>query len=308
MELLREADAQLEGAEAVVIGRSNLVGKPMAPAAGGERDRHDVPLAHARPRRGLPRADILVAAVGGPRWSRRDWVKAGRDRDRRRHEPHRRRPRGRRRLRGRRAEGASAITPVPGGVGPMTIAMLLRNTLRAAPVRRAGRLPLPSGILEPCDLSRLRTGEWVAGSAGFMLLISLFFWTGTPSLRMRRERQPWLVLLCHRRAPRDRGSSAGRHVVPPPSAPGDTGFGRVAHRSRGLRHLRARARQRVLSLPAGGGRRAQIGLISASSRRSRAHRRVASLGSVVPDERKAAPREHAAAAAERPLRTGLRRQ
>ena len=132
MLLLEEAGAQLEGAEAVVVGRSNLFGKPMAQlllAANAT-----VTICHSRTR-DLPavarRADVLVAAVGRAEMVRGDWVKpgavvidVGQNRD----------ERG---LFGdvafaEASEVARAITPVPGGVGPMTIACLLRNTLTAA--------------------------------------------------------------------------------------------------------------------------------------------------------------------------------
>jgi methylenetetrahydrofolate dehydrogenase (NADP+)/methenyltetrahydrofolate cyclohydrolase len=139
MELLRRHDVALEGAEAVVLGRSELVGKPVASlllAANAT-----VTTCHSRTR-DLPavcrRADVLVAAVGRPRMVQADWVKPARHRHRRRGQPDRRRP-----GRGRRLPGvgdvAGLLTPVPGGVGPMTIAMLLRNTLTAAQLAaRAG--------------------------------------------------------------------------------------------------------------------------------------------------------------------------
>jgi methylenetetrahydrofolate dehydrogenase (NADP+)/methenyltetrahydrofolate cyclohydrolase len=132
MLLLAEAGVTLGGAEAVVLGRSNLFGKPMAQlllAANAT-----VTVCHSRTV-GLPtvcaRADVLIAAVGRPRMVEADWVKPGAvvidvginrvddalcgdvDFDAVR-------------------EVAGAITPVPGGVGPMTIACLLRNTLKAA--------------------------------------------------------------------------------------------------------------------------------------------------------------------------------
>ena len=132
LRLLASVEAQLSGAEAVVIGRSNLFGKPMAQlllAANAT-----VTVCHSRTT-DLPgvcaRADVLIAAVGRPRLVTREFVKPGAvvidvginrlesglvgDVD---FEPV--------------AEVARAITPVPGGVGPMTIAMLLRNTLDAA--------------------------------------------------------------------------------------------------------------------------------------------------------------------------------
>jgi len=132
IELLDDAGVALEGAEAVVLGRSMLVGKPLA-ALLLERNA-TVTVCHSRTR-GLAavcaRADVLVAAVGVPRLVTAEFVKPGAvvidvginrtddglvgdvDFDAAR-------------------ERASAITPVPGGVGPMTIACLLRNTLRAA--------------------------------------------------------------------------------------------------------------------------------------------------------------------------------
>jgi methylenetetrahydrofolate dehydrogenase (NADP+) / methenyltetrahydrofolate cyclohydrolase len=132
MILLAEAGAQLEGAEAVVIGRSNLFGKPMAQLL--LQANATVTTCHSRTR-DLPgvcaRADVLIAAVGRARMVKRDWVKPGAiviDV-------------GMNRLEDGLAgdvdfdeafEVASAITPVPGGVGPMTVACLLRNTVKAA--------------------------------------------------------------------------------------------------------------------------------------------------------------------------------
>jgi methylenetetrahydrofolate dehydrogenase (NADP+) / methenyltetrahydrofolate cyclohydrolase len=132
MELLRRYDVSLEGAEAVVVGRSDLVGKPMSALLLGANA--TVTTCHSRTR-DLPevcrRADVLVAAVGIPELVRGDWVKEGavvidvginRTDDG---------------LKGDvefagAGERARLITPVPGGVGPMTIAMLLRNTMTAA--------------------------------------------------------------------------------------------------------------------------------------------------------------------------------
>jgi methylenetetrahydrofolate dehydrogenase (NADP+)/methenyltetrahydrofolate cyclohydrolase len=140
MRLLKSTGLTLSGKEAVVIGRSNIVGKPVALMLLAEsatvticHSRTEDLAAHAR------RADILVAAVGKPRFVTGDMVKEGAivvdvginrleeglvgDVD---YEP--------------AAERASWITPVPGGVGPMTIAMLLENTLeqaeRSLPARR----------------------------------------------------------------------------------------------------------------------------------------------------------------------------
>jgi methylenetetrahydrofolate dehydrogenase (NADP+)/methenyltetrahydrofolate cyclohydrolase len=132
IELLRRHDVPLEGAEVVIVGRSNLVGKPLTHLL--LEQNATVTICHSRTR-DLPgicrRADVLVAAVGRPRLIRGDWVKPGAavvdvginrtddglvgdvDYD-------------------GAARRAGLITPVPGGVGPMTIAMLLRNTLEAA--------------------------------------------------------------------------------------------------------------------------------------------------------------------------------
>jgi methylenetetrahydrofolate dehydrogenase (NADP+)/methenyltetrahydrofolate cyclohydrolase len=139
LELLADAGAQLEGAEAVVVGRSNLFGKPMAQLLLAENA--TVTVCHSRTRdlRAVcARADVLIAAAGRPRLIGRDFVKEGAiviDVGMNRLTPEEA---------GNKsglvgdvdfaavAEVASAITPVPGGVGPMTIAMLLRNTLQAA--------------------------------------------------------------------------------------------------------------------------------------------------------------------------------
>ena len=132
IELLRRHDVELEGAEAVVVGRSDLVGKPLAAlllAANAT-----VTVCHSRTRdlaAVCRRADVLVAAVGRAGLVQGDWVKEGAvviDVGTNRTEAG---------LTGdvdfeAAAERARLITPVPGGVGPMTIAMLLRNTLVAA--------------------------------------------------------------------------------------------------------------------------------------------------------------------------------
>lgn len=132
MELLRVSGAELEGAEAVIVGRSTLVGRPLASLLTAANA--TVTTCHSRTRdlAGVcRRADVLVAAVGVPEMIEGDWIKPGAtvidvginrtddglvgDVD---FEAARR--------------VAGAITPVPGGVGPMTIAMLLANTVRAA--------------------------------------------------------------------------------------------------------------------------------------------------------------------------------
>jgi methylenetetrahydrofolate dehydrogenase (NADP+) / methenyltetrahydrofolate cyclohydrolase len=147
--MLREHHGDLSGMNAVVIGRSNIVGKPMAHLLLG--DSCTVTIAHSRTK-DLPgvvrQADIVVAAVGRPQMVTGDWIKPGAtvidvginridagD--------------GKTRLVGdvdydSVAAVAGAITPVPGGVGPMTIACLLANTLTAC--CRANGLPEPEGL------------------------------------------------------------------------------------------------------------------------------------------------------------------
>jgi methylenetetrahydrofolate dehydrogenase (NADP+)/methenyltetrahydrofolate cyclohydrolase len=143
VELLARSGVETRGAEAVVVGRSNIVGKPMAAllvrqGAGGDAT---VTVCHSRTRDlagHCRRADILVAAIGRPAMITADMIKPGavvidvginRVDDATQ-------PRGYRLVGDVDFEGArrvaSRITPVPGGVGPMTIAMLLKNTVRAA--------------------------------------------------------------------------------------------------------------------------------------------------------------------------------
>ena len=143
--LLKDTLGDLSGLNAVIIGRSNIVGKPMAQLLLAENC--TTTIAHSRSK-DLPaiarNADIVVAAVGRPQMVKGDWVKPGavvidvginRITDN-----------GKTRLVGdvdfaAIAPHAAAITPVPGGVGPMTIACLLRNTLLAASRRRNFDLP-----------------------------------------------------------------------------------------------------------------------------------------------------------------------
>jgi methylenetetrahydrofolate dehydrogenase (NADP+) / methenyltetrahydrofolate cyclohydrolase len=132
LELLRRHEVALQGAEAVVVGRSDLVGKPVAALLLAENA--TVTICHSRTRdlaEVCRRADVLIAAVGRPGMIQGDWIKPGAvvidvginrtdeglvgDVDF-----------------AAGAEVADLITPVPGGVGPMTIAMLMRNTLEAA--------------------------------------------------------------------------------------------------------------------------------------------------------------------------------
>jgi len=139
MILTAEAEKNLAGKRAVVLGRSNIVGKPVAQLL--LKADCTVTIAHSRTK-DLPalcrEADILVAAIGKPEFVRGDWIKPGAividvgiNRVEDPANP------GKTRLVGdvafsEAAERAGAITPVPGGVGPMTIACLLQNTLQAA--------------------------------------------------------------------------------------------------------------------------------------------------------------------------------
>lgn len=139
MVLLEEAGAQISGSNAVVLGRSNIVGMPVALLL--VKANATVTIVHSRTK-DLPsfvrNADFIVAAIGQPEFVKKDWVKPGAyviDVGINQVED----PTTKRgyRLVGDVAfdevsEVAAAITPVPGGVGPMTIAMLLRNTLHAA--------------------------------------------------------------------------------------------------------------------------------------------------------------------------------
>ena len=144
--LAKSVRPELRGLDAVVIGRSNIVGKPVAQLL--LREDCTVTIAHSRTR-DLPavtrRADLVVAAVGRPEMVRGDWIKPGAiviDVGINRVD----RPDGKSRLVGdvaydEAAQVAGAITPVPGGVGPMTIACLLKNTVEAArELVRAGKL------------------------------------------------------------------------------------------------------------------------------------------------------------------------
>ncbi len=151
--LLRDTLGKLEGLNAVIVGRSNLVGKPMAQLL--LRENCTVTIAHSRTR-DLPdvvrRADIVVAAVGRPLMIKGDWLKPGAtvidvgiNRV-----PAPEKGEGKTRLVGdvdfdQAVQVAGAITPVPGGVGPMTIACLLANTVTTA--------SLINGLVPPKDLT-----------------------------------------------------------------------------------------------------------------------------------------------------------
>jgi methylenetetrahydrofolate dehydrogenase (NADP+)/methenyltetrahydrofolate cyclohydrolase len=150
--MLRDKLGNLSGLNAVVVGRSNIVGKPMAQLL--LKDSCTVTIAHSRTK-DLPgvcrAADIVVAAVGRPEMVKGDWIKPGAtvidvgiNRI-----PAPEKGEGKHRLVGdvefaSAVEVAGAITPVPGGVGPMTIACLLANTVTAC--CRANGLPEPEGL------------------------------------------------------------------------------------------------------------------------------------------------------------------
>ena len=147
--LLRDQLGDLTGKHAVILGRSNIVGKPMAALL--LRESCTVTVTHSRTK-DLPaecrRADILIAAVGRPEMVKKDWVKPGATvidvGINRIDAPEK--GEGKTRLVGdvdcaNASEVAGAITPVPGGVGPMTIACLLRNTVEAACRRRSWDMP-----------------------------------------------------------------------------------------------------------------------------------------------------------------------
>ena len=151
--LLRDTLPSLSGLDAVIVGRSNLVGKPMAQLL--LRENCTVTIAHSRTRdleEVVRSADIVVAAVGRPKMIKGDWIKPGAavvdvgiNRV-----PAPERGEGKTRLVGdvdfeAAAEVAGAITPVPGGVGPMTIACLLANTVTTA--------SLINGLTPPKDLT-----------------------------------------------------------------------------------------------------------------------------------------------------------
>jgi methylenetetrahydrofolate dehydrogenase (NADP+)/methenyltetrahydrofolate cyclohydrolase len=137
MRILESIDAPLSGAHAVVIGRSNIVGRPMAMLL--EKANATVTICHSRTKdlpSVLATADVVVAAVGRPQFVKGEWIREGAividvginrlddgslvgDVDFQ-----------------SAAQRASAITPVPGGVGPMTIAMLMENTVTASEIRQ----------------------------------------------------------------------------------------------------------------------------------------------------------------------------
>ncbi len=146
VELMKSVKPDLTGSNAVIVGRSNIVGKPLASLL--LREHCTVTIAHSRTRKlneVCKRADILVAAVGRPKLVKGSWVKSGAiviDVGINRIETES----GKMKLVGdvdfaEARKVAGAITPVPGGVGPMTIALLLQNTVRAACIQHG--IPLP---------------------------------------------------------------------------------------------------------------------------------------------------------------------
>ena len=154
IELLKRHDVTLEGAEAVVVGRSDLVGKPVAALLLAENA--TVTICHSRTRdleEVCRRADILVAAVGRPEMVKGSWIKPGAtvlDVGINRTDSG---------LVGdvefaSAVEVAGLITPVPGGVGPMTIAMLLRNTLQAARAADAAAVGGADALRDPRNRGR----------------------------------------------------------------------------------------------------------------------------------------------------------
>ena len=166
MEILRRNDIPIEGANAVVLGRSDIVGKPMALLL--MHANATVTICHSKTR-DLPevvrRADIVVAAMGKAAFVQADWIRpgaavidVGTNKVTDAKEAERLLRNFPERLEKFRAKGsvlvgdvhpdavntAGALTPVPGGVGPMTITMLMSNTVKAARLRRAGGRPLAS--------------------------------------------------------------------------------------------------------------------------------------------------------------------
>src|SRR5271157_5602104 len=168
MEILRRNNIPIEGANAVVLGRSDIVGKPMALLL--MHSNATVTICHSKTRH-LPdvvrRADILVAAMGRPAMVEASWIRPGatvidvgtnRITDPAQAERiFARRPERLEKFRQKgevlvgdvhpdAVEVAGAITPVPGGVGPMTIAMLMSNTVKAARMRRGQKSPVAAGV------------------------------------------------------------------------------------------------------------------------------------------------------------------
>ncbi len=168
MEILRRSDIPIEGVSAVVLGRSDIVGKPAALLL--MHANATVTICHSKTKN-LPevvrRADIVIAAMGRAGMVQPDWIKpgatvidVGTNKVTNAAEAERLFANNPKRLEGFRAKGstlgggvppeaasvAGAITPVPGGVGPLTIAMLMSNTVKAARLRRLSRVSQPAGV------------------------------------------------------------------------------------------------------------------------------------------------------------------
>ena len=168
MEILRRSGIEIAGANAVVLGRSDIVGKPMALLL--MHANATVTICHSKTRQ-LPgvvrRADIVVAAMGRPAMVEADWIRPGATvidvgtsritdaAEAARIFAHRPERLEKFREKGEVLVGdvhpdaaavAGAITPVPGGVGPMTIAMLMSNTVKAARMRRGQKFPAAAGV------------------------------------------------------------------------------------------------------------------------------------------------------------------
>jgi methylenetetrahydrofolate dehydrogenase (NADP+)/methenyltetrahydrofolate cyclohydrolase len=166
MEMLRRSNIPLQGADAVVVGRSDIVGKPMAMLLTNANA--TVTICHSKTR-DLPgvcrRADLLVAAMGRTGFVTRDFVKPGatvvdvgmnkittREEFDKYFKGNEKREAAFAKngytligdVHPEVAEVAGALTPVPGGVGPLTIAMLMANTLKAAKLRRGARFQSPA--------------------------------------------------------------------------------------------------------------------------------------------------------------------
>ena len=147
LELLRHYEVPLEGAHAVVLGRSHVVGRPLATLLSSRGVDMTVTLGHSAGGPGLiglaREADVLIAAIGKPETVTAEWVKPGSTViDVGIHRVAAPAARSGHRLVGdvdaaSVARVAGALTPVPGGVGPMTVAMMVANTVRAAGLQAA---------------------------------------------------------------------------------------------------------------------------------------------------------------------------
>ena len=210
MELLDRYGVELEGAEAVVVGRSDLVGKPVAQMLLARNA--TVTVCHSRTR-DLPdvcrRADVLVAAVGRATHGQGRLGQARRDGDRRRHQPDRGRPGRRRGLRRRRrARGADHARAARRGADDDRDAPAQHAPGRAGRGRSAGLM------------GRLRDGEWIAGAGGVALLAAMFLhWYGAGRSSSPPGRRSTSSTWCSRcsRSSRSASSSPRRRGAAPRS-------------------------------------------------------------------------------------------